>query len=172
MFTGVDNEYYITKFECAAWQPPLIGKCEACNNDVRPCSEDKCRSIGNNCKYFVDNGEPGYCATFTDVWAAKITPWNEIINNKNSYTNVSNSGFRIVSNKSNSKEVDAWKAVKFGIITDKEAICKMDTNHSKKFDEMRYTMMSDKNYATGKVDGQHHWITLSPHVTLGESETD
>jgi len=172
LFTGVDHEYYITSFECNAWEPPKIGTCEACNTDVRPCSENKCRSLGANCRYFVDNGEPGYCATMADIWSAKISPWNEKLTTGNKYINISSSGFRIVSNEQNSKEVAAWKPVRFGIITDEPAICKLDTNHSKKYEEMRYILASDKNYATGKVDGLHHWITLSPHVVLGESEVD
>ncbi|MEI7718384.1 MAG: hypothetical protein WCI72_00835 [archaeon] len=167
---GTDNEYYVTEFKCEAWQPPLIGKCEECNSDVRPCSEDKCRSIGNNCHYFIENGEPGYCATLSDVWAAKIDPWKEIITSGNDYTNVSSFGFRIENKKNTAKAVNAWEPVTFGIITDKEAVCKVDINHSMTFDQMRFVMASTLDYSTGKVDGRHHKIALSPHATIGEHD--
>jgi hypothetical protein len=168
----ITHKYYITTFDCNAWQPPEKGNCDECNNDVRSCSEYKCRSIGENCRYFVENGEPGYCATFTDIWAAKITPWNEKLNSGNKYTNITDSGFRIVGNESNSKEVKAWKPVTFGIVTNEQAICKIDTNHSKNYDELKYTMISDKDYLTGKVDGKHHWTTLSPHIISGNEKVN
>jgi hypothetical protein len=166
------NYYYVTEFKCSTWEPPKTGNCDECNNDVRPCSEYKCRSIGENCRYFVENGEPGYCATFSDIWSAKITPWNEKLNSGNKYTNITDSGFRIVGNETNSKEVKAWKPVIFGIITNEQAICKIDTNHSKGYDDMRYTMISDKDYLTGKIDGEHHWITLSPHIISGNEKVN
>jgi hypothetical protein len=167
LFTeGTDHEYFITEFKCEAWQPPLVGKCEECNNDVRPCSEYKCKSIGNNCQYFVENGEPGYCATLNDIWNAKIEPWKEVLTPENAYSNVSSFGFKIENKKNNEKAVNAWESVAFGIITDKEAICKIDTNHSMKFEEMRYIMDSELDYATGKIDGKHHRIVLSPYATI------
>jgi hypothetical protein len=170
LFTkGIDHEYYVTEFKCEAWQPPLSGKCEVCNDDVRPCTEFKCRSIGNNCQYFVENGEPGYCATISDIWAAQIKPWQEIITTGNNYTNVSSFGFRIENKRNEGKAVNAWEAVTFGIITDKEAICKVDVDHSKTYDQMRFAMASIKDYSTGKIDGKHHTITLSPHAVMGES---
>lgn len=171
-FTGEDNEYYIVNFKCEAWEPPATGKCEECNNDVRPCSEYKCRSLGNNCHYFVDNGEPGYCASLDDVWSALITPWNQTLTSGNKYSNVTSFGFKIINEKNPGKSVDAWKSLTFGIITDKQAICKLDLNHSASFDSMQYTMLSDKDYTTGKVDGMHHKITVSPHILIGESELD
>jgi len=170
LFTkGVDHEYYVTEFKCEAWQPQLTGKCEECNNDVRPCTEFKCRSIGNNCKYFVENGEPGYCATVSDIWAAQIKPWQEIITTGNNYTNVSSFGFRIENKKNEGKAVNAWEPVTFGIITDKEAVCKADIDHSLSFDQMRFAMASVMDYNTGKIDGKHHKITLSPHAVIGQN---
>ena len=37
---------------------------------------------------------------------------------------------------------------------------------------MQYTMLSDIDYTTGKTDGMHFRITLSPNVLSGESELD
>jgi len=169
---GVDHEYYVTEFKCEAWQPPLVGKCEECNNDVRSCTEFKCRSIGNNCHYFVENGEPGYCATLDDVWSATIEPWKEIITSGNDYSNISSFGFRIENRKNEGKGVNAWEPVTFGIVTDKEAVCRIDINHSLGFESMRYQMASEVDYSTGKIDGRHHKIVLSPHATLGEFNED
>jgi len=166
---GIDHEYYVTEFKCEAWQPPLVGKCEECNKDVRSCTEFKCRSIGNNCHYFVENGEPGYCATLEDIWNAKIEPWKEVLTEQNNYTNVSSFGFRIVNLKNTDKAVNAWEPIKFGITTDKESICKADLNHSLTFEQMRFVMKSELDYKTGKVDGKHHTITLSPHTIIRDN---
>ena len=69
-----EQEYYIMKFECNVWQPPKEGDCSICNEDVRPCSEYRCKSLGSNCHYFIENGEPGYCASLSDIWQAIIKP--------------------------------------------------------------------------------------------------
>lgn len=157
-----EQEYYIMQFSCSSWEAPAMGDCSICNDDVRPCSEYRCKSLGSNCNYFVENGEPGYCASLSEIWSAKISPWQEVLTEGNKYSSVQSSGFKIIGNSKD--EVDAWKPVKFGVITDKQAICKIGLDHSASFDEMAYTMLSDKDYSTGRTDGMHHSVTLSPHA--------
>jgi hypothetical protein len=159
-----EHEYYIMNFNCESWQPPAQGDCSLCNNDVRPCSEYRCKSLGDNCHYFIDNGEPGYCTTFNDIWSAQIKPWEELITPGNKYSEIKFSSFKIQS--INEEQVAAWTPITFGITTDKPALCKLDIRHTKNFDEMAYEMSSTINLDLNKIDGMHHLITLSPNVKL------
>lgn len=162
--TSTDHEYYILTYTCQAWEPPKQGDCSVCNSDVRPCSEYKCRSLGNNCHYFNDNGEPGYCASLADIWQAKITPWQQVLTEGNKYTKVADNSFYIEG--LNVVEVAPWQPLTFGIITDKQAICKIGFNTSASFDSFGTQMVSQLNYDTGRVDGMHHEIVLSPNIKL------
>jgi len=45
-----ENEYYTMQYTCDAWQPPLKGDCSLCNDDIRTCSEYRCKSLGQTCK--------------------------------------------------------------------------------------------------------------------------
>ena len=162
-----EQEYYILQFNCESWEAPANGDCSVCNEDVRPCSEYKCKSIGSNCQYFTENGEPGYCASLSEIWSAQISPWENVLTEGNKYTSVKDSGFKIEG--STKEEVAAWQPLTFGIVTNKQAICKLDFNHSADFDQMQYTMLSAMNYETGKLDGMHHSIVLSPHVNIDDA---
>ncbi|MEM4181743.1 MAG: hypothetical protein QXX68_01135 [Candidatus Pacearchaeota archaeon] len=157
-----EQEYFIMQFSCQSWKPPKESQCELCNEDVRPCSEYRCKSLGARCHYFVDKGEPGYCATINEIWQAKITPWPEILTQGNSYTNIRDNGFRIAG--PNGGGVEPWQELTFGIITDKPATCKIDYEHTKNYDEMKFEMISEINPQTGKAEGTHHKITLSPYL--------
>lgn len=159
-----EQEFYIMKFECNSWQPPLQGDCNICNTDVRPCSEYKCKSLGNNCHYFNQNGDPGVCASMADIWQAIIKPDAKVLSEGAKYSEVKDQGFEIQGKTK--AEVDAWKPLTFGITTDKQAVCKIDTEHTKSYDEMKYQMLSLVNQDTNKAEGAHHQITLSPHVAL------
>jgi hypothetical protein len=163
MFTGQDNAYYIINYKCEPWKAPQIGNCNLCNDDVRTCSEYRCKSLGLNCQYFNDNGEPGWCAENKDIWSAKITPWPEAISNGLKYTDIADTHFSIQG--SASIEVPAWTTLDFGIITDKPAQCKIDNKHTKTFDEMSTSFNIDsescQTSVCSSVQGTHHKISLS-----------
>lgn len=164
-----EQEYYIMQFTCESWKPPKESQCELCNEDVRPCSEYRCKSLGSKCHYFVDNGEPGYCATINEIWSAKITPWQEVLTEGNKYSDVKSNGFKVTSSMGGG--VEAWTHLTFGIITDKPATCRIDFEHTKSYDDMRYEMESPINPDTGRADGLKHKITLSPHLNKENSST-
>jgi hypothetical protein len=164
-----EQEYFILQYSCGAWEPPKNGDCSVCNNDVRPCSEYRCKSLGSNCHYFNSNGEPGFCSSMADIWKASIKPWPEIISPEHKYASISHNDFKI-EGKDDIK-VLAWTPVTFGIITDKPAICKVGLNHSSSFDQLGTTMLSSIDTNTGRVDGLHHQITLSPSVTTKDYVT-
>lgn len=164
-----EQQYYILNYQCSGWQSPAGGNCEICNDDVRPCSEYRCKSLGSNCHYFVDNGEPGYCAGINEIWSAQIKPWNEILTKGNSYSSVQRNGFRIQGNLGSG--VDPWKNLMFGITTDKPATCRIDNQHTKSYEEMAYEMFSPINSDSGKADGTHHQIELNAFAGKGSATT-
>jgi hypothetical protein len=164
IFTGFfdtyeEREYYIMEFTCESWQPPQRGDCSFCNDDVRPCSEYRCKSLGSNCHYFIENGEPGYCASINEIWSAQISPWQGILTSGNQYSNIQRNGFKITGHMGGG--VAAWESLTFGIVTDKPATCKIDFEHTQEYEEMKYEMISPINPDTGKADGTHHKIELN-----------
>jgi hypothetical protein len=147
-----ENQYYILQFTCEGWEPDRGGNCDACNNDARPCSENRCRSIGANCRYYDDLGEPGTCASVLDTWQATINPWQEVLAKGNSYENIGQGGF-IIKGPSPGGTVKSWEPLVFGIITDKDAECKIDAVHTEDYYSMSYDMQS--------IDKTHHFMIAS-----------
>jgi hypothetical protein len=154
-----ENKYYIMQFSCEGWEPGKMGDCNSCNSDVRPCSENRCRSLGSNCRYYTDLGEPGTCASISDTWQAIIDPWQEILTEGNRYDSVGDSGLRIKGNQDEGA-VKSWEPLIFGITTDKEAICNIDLVHTEDYYSMSYEMQ--------RLDETHHFVMLSQ---FGEQET-
>jgi hypothetical protein len=174
-FTGGEKEYYILEYQCESWNAPQQGECSLCNDDVRPCTEYRCKSLGVNCQYSNENGEPGFCSTVSDTWSALIDPWPEVLTDKHEYVEVYDRGFKIENSESSDGELEAWKPIEFGIITDKPAECKIDTLHTDNYGDMTYNFLIEEDFETGKLDSRHHKITISPHAingtgTLGMSE--
>lgn len=167
--TFEEQEYFIMRFTCESWQPPKHGECEICNDDVRSCSEYRCKSLGSNCHYFIENGEPGYCASVNEIWSAQITPWQEILTGGNEYSSIGSNGFRIQGLLG--QGVNAWESLTFGIVTDKPATCKIDSQHTQDYNDMAYEMFSPVNPDTGKSDGTHHQIGLNAFTGGNNSET-
>ena len=159
--------YHTLTYTCEPWTPPEKGDCSLCNNDIRPCSEYRCRSLGLNCHYYNDNGEPGWCAEISEIWSAKITPWKEALSEGNKYVEIKENGFKI-EGSGKDKKVEAWKPLQFGIITDKPAVCKIDNKHTKTYDEMAVTMAIDPAMcATPSCNlnqGTHHKVVLSQNL--------
>jgi len=49
---------------CMPFQIFESGDCTLCNDPIFPCTEYKCRSIGNNCMYYIDDDGYGKCKAF------------------------------------------------------------------------------------------------------------
>jgi hypothetical protein len=147
-----ETEYYILQFNCEGWEPALGGDCNTCNTDVRTCSENRCRSIGGNCRYYTALGEPGTCASVAGTWQAIITPWEEPLSEGSSYKNILQGGFEISGSEA-AGEVKSWETLTFGIATDKESACKIDITHTDDYTSMTYDMQAFNN--------THHFTILS-----------
>jgi hypothetical protein len=161
-----ENEYYILNYQCNPWQAPENGDCSICNNDIRPCSEYRCRALGSNCVYFNGNGEPGWCTENSDWASSTISPWKEGLSEGLKYTNIQDTSFDIASN--DGSEVPAYTTVEFGVKTDKQAQCRIDNKHTTSFDSMAVAMNIDSSVGcdAGQCvnQGLYHKVALSPYV--------
>lgn len=175
-FEGKESKYAVTEYTCEPWSPPKDGDCDSCNKDIRPCSEYRCKSLGSNCQYYNDNGEPGYCSSISGIWSAKISPWKEALTEGNIYTSVTGGGFKIEGSGKGST-VEAWKSIQFGIIVDEPATCRIDNKHTQSFDEMAVEMQLDvtkcetsRGVLCNTNQGTHHKSALVQQIVKENKE--
>jgi hypothetical protein len=144
----------IVEFNCLPWQAPTGGDvCEKCNDDTLPCSEYRCRALGQNCELVNPGSNQERCVTVRndDVDPPIIMPNYAELSMNHSYTNVKNSppgpGFNIVNLGSGDGCLKAFTPLKFGVNTDEPAQCKIDYKHTLKFDDMASFIGGSNFYA-------------------------
>ncbi len=136
------------KFTCMPYEPPLGGaKCEQCNKDVfRPCSEYRCKALGQACE-LRNKDTPGkeMCVWVAkgDVTSPKITTWDTALypmelKYEPDTTRPPALGTKVVRPNAPGKCLQSFTPLSFGITTDEPAQCKIDWNHTAKFEQMRY----------------------------------
>jgi hypothetical protein len=135
-------------FSCLPWEPPIGGaKCEQCNKDpFRPCSEYRCRALGQACQ-LLNKDKPGeeLCAAINpkDVTSPTIAPWVSILSPQGLRYIEDTSirppalGVKIVRTAASNGCLAAFTPLVFGITTNEPAQCKIDYNHTMKFDDMQ-----------------------------------
>ena len=146
----------LVRFECLPWEPPLGGtKCEECNKDLtRPCSEYRCKALGQACQLLNAGTGKEQCVWVSknDVESPTITPWAEPLRPTDARyipdTSIRPSarGVKITVSRGDGC-LDAFTPLQFGITTNEPAQCKIDYNHTQKFDEMQYYFGGDNFYA-------------------------
>lgn len=125
-------------FNCLPYEPPTGGKyCELCNQDKsRPCSEYRCRSLGQACQLLNAGTGQETCAWVNpkDVTSAEISPWQQVITRGYSYTDVKTrppgEGMSITNTGSNDGCIKALTPITFGISTNEPTQCKIDYNQT------------------------------------------
>ena len=143
----------IVKFECLPWEAPVGGEyCEECNADeFRPCSEYRCRSLGQACRLLNAGSEEENCAWLNpnDVNSPTIETWEEALTEGHSYaphaTRPVDRGTRIVRDDSSDGCLKAFTPLEFGVLTNEPAQCKIDIVHTNNMNEMTY-YMDGNNY--------------------------
>jgi len=136
----------IYNFQCLPYQAPLGGKdCEKCNGDpFRPCSEYRCRSLGQACQLVNVGSTDEKCVWVNpnDATSPTITPWKDALTENHRYTNhdtrPTSLGTKIVYNNAANGCLRAFTPLTFGITTNEAAQCKIDLDHKKTFDEMQF----------------------------------
>lgn len=149
MFKRQDTK--IATFTCMQWQPPKGTKdCEKCNEDeLRPCSEYRCKSLGANCA-IVQGAGRDLCVSkdLSDVSPPVISPNENALSKGYKYTDVKSSppgpGFRIIGETQ--RCVKPFTAIKFGISLNEPAQCKIDYNDTGDFESMRYYFGESNSY--------------------------
>jgi hypothetical protein len=136
-------ETVVVTFDCKAWQAPSGGNdCELCNDQNLPCSEYRCKSLGQNCEIVNEGTDREQCVNVNpkDVNPPIIKPDYETITSGHEYTNVKNSppgpGFQVIRSNSSDGCLAAFTPLEFGILTDEPAQCKIDFNHTTTIEDM------------------------------------
>lgn len=133
-------------FQCLPFEPSLGGKrCEECNNNpFEPCSEYRCKSLGQACDLVNKGTEDESCVWINkgDVNSPTITPWGEPLTENHRYidhgTLPPSLGSRIVRDGVADGCLQAFTPLSFGIITNEPAQCKIDLVHRDNYEQMTF----------------------------------
>jgi len=135
-------------FTCLPWEPPVGGKdCEKCNNDkFRPCTEYRCRSLGQACQIVNKGTSEEKCAWINpkDVSSPIITPMESALYplglkySPLGATRPGARGVKIINEKNPNKCLAPFTPLKFGITTDEPTQCKIDYEHTNSFANMSF----------------------------------
>ncbi len=144
LLTYKKTETKVVTFECLPWEAPIGGnKCEECNNnDLMPCSEYRCKSLGQACDLVNKGTREEKCVWVNpkDVSAPTITPWPDALTEGHGYTNHDtlppSLGAKIVKLPNNC--IQAFTPLEFGVVTNEPAQCKIDISRMGGFDNMTY----------------------------------
>jgi len=133
-------------FECLPYEPPVGGKdCEKCNSDEMPCTEYRCKALGQACQIINKGTTEEKCVWVNprDVTSPVISPNENVLTLGYKYILGSAGGirppaigFRIA--REDGSCLKAFTPVTFGINTDEPTSCKADYNHTLSFGNMTY----------------------------------
>jgi len=137
----------IVTFTCQPWQAPTGSRggndCEKCN-EVEGCSEYKCKSLGQACQLLNAGTEDEKCDWVNprDTSSPIISLWEEVLTEGYEYEPDSAvrppaRGVKILKTEGDGC-IKAFTPLEFGITTDEPAQCRIDYNHTLKFDDMTY----------------------------------
>ncbi len=149
-----ESQKFVT-FQCLPWEPKLGGSsCEECNKDpLRPCSEYRCKSLGQACQLLNPKTDKAQCAWVSkgDVQSPTIQEWGNALKpgtlqyTPNNALRPGARGVKIISTQTDDNCLPAFTDLQFGILTNEPAQCKVDYNRSLNFDSMQY-YFGESNY--------------------------
>jgi hypothetical protein len=122
--------------QCLPWQAPIGGQdCEKCNSDDTPCSEYKCKSLGQLCSLLNPGTGNETCINMNpnDATTPIISPLEEVIPQEYTIKEGTEEGIR---GYFLNPDVPPFTRVALGIETNEPSQCKLSLEHSKTFDEM------------------------------------
>ena len=138
----------IVTFSCMPWQAP-VGKvakndCEICNKK-EGCSEYRCKSLGQACQ-LLNAGKTDEKCTWVnpkDTSSPVITTWEEVLTKGHKYSPDNTirppaRGVKILRTGAADSCIKAFTPLEFGINVNEPAQCKIDYNHTLKFDNMAF----------------------------------
>ena len=151
-FTYKDERSKYISFECLPYEPPIKGKdCEKCNSELYPCTEYRCKSLGQACQLLNKGTTQEKCAWVNpgDVTSPVIRPWEQALTFGYKYVGEGvrppGRGFEI-QRAEGGKCIKAFTPISFGISTDEPTQCKIEYNHTTSFANMTYFVGGSNNY--------------------------
>ena len=143
------SETRTVQLTCSPWQPPLGGDdCELCDkDDLKQCSEYRCRSLGATCKFIKENEgtRKGTCynADPNDVNRPIIQRWDETFNVISKRQDIADrfqirdfeeggleGGYEIMG------EIPSFSRINFGIQTNELSQCRMGDELKNTYNEL------------------------------------
>ncbi len=153
VMTYKETKEKLVIFECYPWEAPTGGNdCEKCNDDMYPCSEYRCKSLGQACELLNPGTEEEKCAWVNphDVKSPTIEVWSDVLTKGYNYkpdTAVRPPARGVeIAREGEDKCIKAFTPIQFGIFTNEPSQCKIDYNHTNNFDEMTYYFGSSNLY--------------------------
>jgi hypothetical protein len=144
----------VVSFQCLPWQAPRGGEdCELCNDGNLPCSEYRCKSLGQSCAIINKGTKFESCVNQNprDTNPPVIKPWKEKLTPGYEYTDIKLSppgpGFKIKRTEGTNVCIKAFTPIEFGVQTDEPAQCKIDVEYKENFDQMTTFMGGDNLYS-------------------------
>jgi hypothetical protein len=140
-----DIKYEAVTFQCMPWQAPIGATssiCEICNEEGKPCSEYRCKSLGQTCELVNAGTSQEMCINVNpkDVGPPRITPNDQELTLGYRYTEKTEfppgPGIQIVKQDSDNPCIEAFSPLRFGINTSEPSQCKIDFNSTTSFDAM------------------------------------
>lgn len=138
-------------FTCLPWQAPSGGQdCEKCNKEplggeFKPCSKYRCESLGVGCSLLNEGLGNELCVWLNkdDTNAPVVKPFKDVLTKDHSYQDVKPCPpgpgcWKITRTGATDGCIKAFTPLTFGIETNEPAQCKVETNHTAKFDDMQF----------------------------------
>lgn len=172
IFNAKSTRYYSYTFNCYVWDAPTGGaSCEKCNQGNIPCTEYRCKSLGQGCELVNQGTNEEMCVwnNSRDVTPPVLSPWTNILTTGYKYIPDTSSppglGWKIVPTENSSGCVKAFTPLTFGITSNEPAKCKLDPEKKDNFSDM------DLYFGGSSTTKYNHSQTISqPSVAALEAE--
>ncbi len=174
-FTFKKTKFEVASYSCFPWDAPTGGKdCEKCNGEDFPCTEYRCKSLGQACELLNKGTSEELCFWVNrgDVKPPVIQPWEETLTIDYKYVPDSaisppDRGVRIVKENANGC-VEPFTPLRFGVTLDEPAKCKIDPLRKSNFDEMNFFFGGS---STSKLNHTQTMSLPSPEALAAENIT-
>jgi hypothetical protein len=140
----------LVRFQCLPWEAPTGGsRCDECNNDpLMPCSEYRCKSLGQACEIVNPGTTEEKCVWVSkgDTSAPHIIPLDDALSPDglryypDATISPPNRGFLIKDTSGNDECLPAFSNLEFGVETDEPAQCRIDYEAKNKYSEMQFLL--------------------------------
>lgn len=145
-----ETRYELYSLQCDPWQAEVGGSnCARCNDGEIPCTEYRCKSLGQACEIVNKGTKEELCAwtSKSDISDPVLTAWNETLTEGYVYTpdkatSPPDKGVKIIEAANPGSCISVSKPLTFGVISNEPASCKIDAIRQTSFKDMRFYMGS------------------------------